>query len=224
MSNPNSEEVKLPPILYVIPLKADTHTTIIFDWDDTLFASTYLLTNGYDLTPNTMRKPELDAKLVLLERTVSHLLSITLQLGNVYIITNSENGWVGACTQKYMPTILPWLQHIPVLSARSTYENQYPGQPQKWKEIAFYDTLQHLHHEPRNKDIIAFGDAHIDRHAAIIATNKINKAKIKNIKLIDRPTVDQLQKQLELIIKVLPQLYHQNDNLDLMLSIQQVKF
>jgi hypothetical protein len=222
----NNEEKEMTPItiVRVLPLKADTNTSIIFDWDDTLMASSHLSKKGYHLAPGNQRDAEVDKQLMALERTVSHLLSVAMQMGNVFIITNAQHGWVQMSAQKFMPTLFPWLAHIPVLSARSTFEKKFPNQPLLWKVNAFEERLRHLHDEEdkRNKHVLSFGDMLIDRQAAITVVKGIHKIPLKNVKLAEQPSIMQLQQQLELILKFLPQMYQQDGDMDLMLTIQQL--
>lgn len=65
---------------------------VIFDWDDTLFPSSYLKQKG--VFPPAICPTELKNKLQHLESLVIVILTKALEYGDVYIITNSEKGWV----------------------------------------------------------------------------------------------------------------------------------
>jgi hypothetical protein len=55
----------------------------------------------------------------------------------VIIITNSDDGWVKYSCERIVPTLLPVLEKCKIVSARSSYEKFYPGQPLCWKAAAF---------------------------------------------------------------------------------------
>lgn len=57
--------------------------------------------------------------------------------GPVILITNSDEGWVHYSCKRYIPNLLPALHKYRVVSARTEYENFYPGAPLCWKAAAF---------------------------------------------------------------------------------------
>jgi len=64
---------------------------------------------------------------------VCSLLARGMAHGNVIIITNAETGWVELSCKKFMPRVLPFLEKLRVLSARSAFEALYPESPSDWK-------------------------------------------------------------------------------------------
>jgi hypothetical protein len=69
--------------------------------------------------------------------------------------------------QKYMPGLLPLLNtRIAVISARSTFENSFPGNPYQWKFCAFQQSLINSFSAiEKRKNIISMGDSHVEREA-----------------------------------------------------------
>ena len=57
-------------------------------------------------------------------------------LGTTLIITNAEEGWVQHSSKLYLPKVLPALRGVPIISARSRFEGQYPGEAATWKQQA----------------------------------------------------------------------------------------
>lgn len=83
-------------------------TVIFFDWDDMLFPHK-------DLRKylKTVKLPDTVVKqLNRHERAVSILLKKAITLAEVYIVTNSEKGWVAHTAMKFMPGILPLVANI----------------------------------------------------------------------------------------------------------------
>jgi hypothetical protein len=124
-----------------------TETCIVFDWDDTLFPSSFVdrkrLLQEYrqfqDLTE------ELQRLFRELERGISRLLSLAAQYGTVIIITNAQSGWIELCVSKFMPGLLEVLTaSVRVVSARSNFERFFPGDPLCWKAAAFAHELHQL--------------------------------------------------------------------------------
>lgn len=77
--------------------------------------------------------PEAVAQLETLQSSVVALLTRAVKYGSVLIITNAETGWVELSCKKFMPRVLPYLQNLRILSARSTFEALYPDSPSAWK-------------------------------------------------------------------------------------------
>jgi len=68
------------------------------------------------------------------------MLEIAVNYGKVYIITNAAEGWVEFSCQKFFPTVIPVLENITIISARSRFESIFPCDVPKWKINAFLDT------------------------------------------------------------------------------------
>jgi hypothetical protein len=194
---------------------------IIFDWDDTLLSSSYLSGRGIRLDSDKSRLVEVEAGLKELEQTVCSVLSLALSFAHsVHIITNAETGWVQLSAQKFMPAVVPFLSKVNVLSARSTFENRYPDSPLKWKFFAFQQQLQPAFYKVRmNKNIISFGDSHVEREAVRAVTRGISNTKCKSVKFAERPTIEQLRRQIELVVNCFNYIHNHEGDLDLQLTV-----
>ncbi len=64
-------------------------------------------------------------------------LAAASKYGEVIIITNSDDGWVQFSAERYVPNLLPVIAKYRIVSARTSYEKFYPGQPLCWKAAAF---------------------------------------------------------------------------------------
>merc|ERR1711998_149070 len=71
------------------------------------------------------------------DAAVFNVLSKAMTYGNVVIITNAERGWVEMSAARFMPTTQLLLSELTVVSARSTYEPEFPDDPLNWKVAAF---------------------------------------------------------------------------------------
>ncbi len=201
----------------------NTHC-IIVDWDDTLMATTQLMTFIQQQTTKNEECPSnqpikfnhcnysdfncvYQEALNLLEIRIVTFLAVLQRLGDVYIVTNSEQGWVQMSCKQYLPSVWNHISNIPIISARTTYESTYPKDFYMWKLMAFQSCIQ-----PHHKILMSFGDSPID-HKAAEDTGILKNVQVKNIKFSMCPDITLLNAQLGLIISFLPKIYeHSTDS------------
>jgi len=213
LEDKKEEDLSAPP-------NPNQNTVIIFDWDDTLLASSFLHTRGYRLDTNMPPNEEVDSNLKLLESSVVNVITLALKYGEVNIITNAETGWVQLSAQKFLPGVVPLLSKVTVISARSTFEAQHPDAPLKWKFHAFQERLSPLFCETKsNKHVISFGDSHVEREAVRAVTRGVVNTRTKSVKFAERPSMEQLRRQIELVTSCFQYIYTHDGDLDLMLTI-----
>lgn len=139
-----------------------------------------------------------------LQDIVVSVLEKALQNGHVVIVTAAESGWVELSASLYLPRVLPYLNtSIKVISARSTYEELYPGCPNRWKIEAFdrevYSIWQ-MKEDQTLTHVISVGDGPTEREALLNLKVRANRACLgKSMKFIVRPSINELCVQLELI-------------------------
>jgi len=206
-----------------MPLSTDKkdmikETTVIFvDWDDTLLCSSYLSGAGYRLYSELESSSALDKELKELESSVNGLLRLAMSFGEVIVVTNAETGWVQLSAKKFLPGVIPVLDQIHVLSARSTYEQMFPDAPVKWKFHAFQQRLFSDNKTPKN--VISFGDSHVEREAVRAVTRGIPNTKTKSVKFAEKPSMEQLRRQLELVTNCFQYIHSHEGDLDLQLTV-----
>lgn len=196
---------------------------IFWDWDDTLLCSSFLSCEGYKLDSDITNSHDLLRQLKALESSVIRVLETSLTKGEVVIITNAESGWVQLSAQKFVPGVLPLLEKIKVVSARSSFEYMFPDAPLKWKYCAFQERLgEVLQRTEVEKHIISFGDSHVEREAIRAVTKDCENTKTKSIKFAERPTIEQLQRQVELATDCFQYIHSHEGDLDLCMSLSMV--
>jgi hypothetical protein len=203
-------------------------TLIIFDWDDTLLPSSWLLQHDLKIAANS-RLPTDEEKLELrnVSRRVIKTLRRAKRLGTVMIITNAEKGWVELTCRHFMPEVAPLLEGVKIISARSRFEPSWPSLPIQWKRNAFRFEISayfemHSGHmvADHRENVISIGDSLHEREALIRATESRHCWK-KSIKFLDQPSPDQMVKQHELLSLCLSTLVEYVDNVDLRLHIDE---
>ncbi|CEG42699.1 HAD-like domain [Plasmopara halstedii] len=208
---------------------------IILDWDDTLFPNTHLAKLGFSSEDKAFVIPQ-DCVSTLneLAEEVEKFLIACLNIGTCCIVTNGQSGWVERSCKRFLPNVVPLLEKITIISARSCFEKVYPDRPIEWKIAVYQDLLakhgymQMSRLEPRDdcirqqehetQQVIALGDSQGDRCAIQYVARRTPYMQLKSIKLLDNPTITQLQKQLKILGVFLEQLSCHDETLDLELS------
>lgn len=210
----NTHKKQQPPTTVV------TKTIIFLDWDDTLLCSSVLSSNGIKLDTNLSGNPDLLRQLDELSTSIISILTAAASYGEVHIVTNGETGWVQLSAQKFVPRVVPLLDSLRVLSARSTFEDQFPDSPMQWKFQAFQQNLAELYSGPDCiKNVLSFGDSHAEREAIRAVTRGLPWTRTKSIKFAERPSIEQLQRQLELVVNCFQYISNHEEDLDLCMSL-----
>jgi hypothetical protein len=122
--------------------------------------------------------------------------------------------------QKFIPGVLPLLNKVVVHSARSTYESMFPQNPLKWKFYAFQEKLNATFADSKSeKNVVSFGDSHVEREAVRAVTKTFTNTRTKSVKFAERPSMEQLRRQLDLVVNCFKYILTHDGDLDLQLTI-----
>lgn len=162
-------------------------TVIVFDWDDTLLCTSSILKHKWSAED-----------LSELQDTVKALLSEALLLGEVLIVTNGVATWVADTAEKFFPGLKPLLERTKIISARSLYEDRFPSDPFAWKRHTFNDIFAPRKDTcPRGINLIVMGDSAAEIEAAIHTADILGpSSKVKTLKFVENPGVNELMGQL----------------------------
>lgn len=169
-------------------------TVIIFDWDDTLLCTSYLNIRQGHLTTQAVSQ-----QLRRIEHFSRELLELSMRLGQTFLITNAMKGWVEFSAQKWLPGLLPTLEKIRIISARTEHEEEFPGNYGEWKIQAFLKVQRELDSQVIT-NLCSLGDSNFEMDAVHVMGNEFSQALIKTIKFRDSPSPEELAKQLELVL------------------------
>jgi hypothetical protein len=190
-------------------------TLIILDFDDTLFPTTWLLNEGF-LDGDAALDPVQSALLQRLEDHAAKTLQMAMQYGEVVIITNAMQGWVEHSCAVFMPSLVPFLQQIKIVSARSSYESEDVPSPTSWKTLAFAREVGRFCNGPSEaRTIISLGDSLCEQQALVAATNGFADCSAKSLKFMEQPYIEQLIDQHELVHGCFADVYELVGDLDL---------
>lgn len=190
-----------------LPSDAVQRTLQIWDWDDTLFPSSWINSQGLSLLEESEANAHQQRQLNGLAKIVEQTFRAALNLGEVVIITNAEEGWVDLSCKKFFPTLYPVLTHsgVKILSARTTYEQLGVFRPFDWKLKAFEAETSGFCQSYRRGDdvfnLLSIGDSVHEREALLRAGQNINRdaRRVKSIKLSERPDMGDLKRTHEVL-------------------------
>lgn len=196
----------------------------VFDWDDTLLATTHLAAAGYRLGQTRPQNPTIAAALEKLDVAAQAILNLALeQCHHVCIITNAEAGWVELSSQAWLPGVAAMLSRVNLISARSTYERFHPNSPMLWKWRAFQDCTRKFHEKHCDDlsilHILSFGDSNVEREVTRTIASSRTNTKAKTVKFMDQPTPEDLHKQLLLMASRFQTIVSHEADLDLTLPV-----
>lgn len=190
-------------------------TVFILDWDDTCCATSFLeqcgLMSHFDANLEFC-PPQVVRYLHLLEHRVLALLKATVDLGTVLIVTNAGHGWVQLSSSRFLPAVKAFLdqnvKRVKVVSARARYIETYRHTPLQWKVLTFSDELQSILAaapcKPNELNVFVLGDSVGDQYAAHYTSNFLAAAGMpvvmKVVKFLERPSIDQLCKELAVLL------------------------
>ena len=165
---PNNEEKKYNSI-------------IIFDWDDTLLPTSFLVSKGIFESDIEYTKYE-KQKLIELEDLILQLLTLAVDKGDVYIITNADKGWVEYSSRIFYPSLSNILKKIKIISAKSKFQDKYPDDSRLWKINTFIDLTNDINVR-KITNIICSGDSLFEIEAAKILGSKFSEALLRLLNL-----------------------------------------
>ena len=178
--------------------KPKNNSLIIFDWDDTLLCTTFLSNNNYDFE-SILKNPNYHDLLFKLEDKVFEILSLGIQKGETYIITNAEKNWVEYTSQIFFPSILNILPNIKIISAREENKNNFPNEKKMWKINSFINAFRKYDYEGII-NIISIGDSFFEVMASKLLNTKFCNSFIKTVQFIHTSKIEELISQMELVI------------------------
>ena len=137
-------------------------TCIVLDWDDTIFPSTHIL----NLYPTLEIPVNIDftmtkvyEELHILEDIILNKVVELCLIADVFIVTNSLQGWVESISRKFCPRLWDCVCTIPILSARSMYEHAFPKDSYMWKYFAIQSCINVKYHTR----FVSLGDSPEDK-------------------------------------------------------------
>ena len=198
-------------------LKNKHHNSlIIFDWDDTLLPTSFLVSDGTFPEDIELSRKEKE-KMKKIEQAVGCILEKSIEKGSTYIITNAHVNWIEFTINKFYSNIINLFNKIKIISARKEYEYTFPGNVRQWKIEAFLNILRDFDNK-KVTNIVCMGDSLFEIEAGRILASKFDRAFIKTVKFKETPKLDELLEQLKVICDKFGYIYSSINNLNIKLE------
>jgi len=188
---------------------------MIFDWDDTLFPTSWIHKHGLLMDGVTVNS-EQDAQLKKMAEGARSTLQKALEIGQVVIVTNAEQGWIERSCKKFTPSLVSLMKKVDMVSARSTYES-YVEAPSEWKRLAFEYEIGQFYQSGcvnRQRNIVSVGDSLHELHALTSVTSRMPNCYAKSVKFLESPSIQQLIDQHEMLAGSLNDVVEHNGHLN----------
>jgi len=194
---------------------SEVETLLIFDWDDTLFPTSWLQEQGL-LIDGVSVSAEQKVQLELVAERARLTLQMALEIGKVVIVTNASHGWIEMSSTKFTPSLVSLLKTVDMVSARSIFE-QYSQAPSEWKRMAFENEVDLFYgsgHAGQQRNIVSVGDSLHELHALKSVTKSMPGCCGKSVKLMEAPSIEQLIEQHEVLSACFMDVVEHNGDLD----------
>lgn len=134
-----------------------------------------------------------------LKSNIKKLLSKLVKIADVFIVSNASLKWIYFTSELLMSdNIMGFFDKIKIISARDHFYKEENSDT--WKEKSFkkicksYNCIQ-----PAN--IIVIGDSNLEIEGSVVFKDYFKNCFLKRIKLKEKPSIEVLSKQIELIDK-----------------------
>lgn len=213
-------------------------TLIVFDWDDTLYPTTFedqRAKNEHAVA--TERKEAGNPNYEGYIRSLKDILRIAANTGAVRILTMAAKGWVQTCLQRTCPEILELFKEldIKVIEARVIASTRHIREacadgrdPSHYlKSLAIKRLVREFYQQGTSrswKNIISVGDSHAERlalqdvvfrHQQRDRLGRWKDCRCKTVKLQDEPALEDIVIQLRVVRQWLPTLAHHDGDIDM---------
>lgn len=183
----------------------------IFDWDDTLFPTHWVVNNRINVDKNNITDRYI-LHFVELDNRLSKLLMHSSMLGTILIVTNATKDWV-VQSSGLLPKSYKVIERVAtIISARELYQDKF--EMPDWKIRTFNYNL--INYVGVATQIITIGDSDFE-HKALASLSKpyyVGK-KLKAIRFSTNPSYEVLMDQLEVLTNSLSYICSQNKHMDL---------
>jgi len=190
-------------------------TLVIFDWDDTIFPTTWVKRQGDSLVDSEGLR-----LLAALEQRAYKTLEMALEMGRVVIVTNAERGWVEFSSARFFPSLVSLLNEVDIVSARANYEHHDMACPALWKCLAFAHEMEQTFAGSGSgrRNVISFGDSMHEHEALGYATRGVEGCQAKSIKFLECPEIENLIEEHDLVHASIQGIVEFEGNMDFEIS------
>ena len=192
-------------------------TLIIFDWDDTLFPTSWTVSNGIDLSDSSIQNKYI-VYFSRLDMLLYKLLTTCLKYGTVFIVTNAVIRWIQVSSNMLPNTQKVINNNIKIVSARDLYQEKYPSQMDLWKKLVFDELVLKNFDKCKHQHVISVGDAEHEFKALVDLYNESSVTKhrlLKTVRFVRNPSFNTVVDEIEVLNSCIIKVLTNNDHMDL---------
>lgn len=201
------------------PRPVSGNALFVFDWDDTLFPTSWLQQGGSVLQGGASGARRQKEQFRKVARSACALIEAAKRIGEVAVITNAEAGWIEHCCIHFVPELAPVLKGVHLTSARATFLGSVEAaDPSEWKCQAFDREIQAFcagRAGTGGLQVFSIGDSLYEQKALFTVARAMPAFTPKSVKLMENPTVPQLVEEHELLASSLEDLFEQEGEFDI---------
>jgi len=214
------------------PTFAPEQTLLIFDWDDTLFPTSWLISEGlhknFPGAPTSWLISEGLHKnfpnyLAPLASSAAGTLTVAKALGKVVIVTNAAEGWAQWTQRKFMPSLSELLADVKIVAARPKRWFWQAEKPViQWKIDTFDSLIEGFRQTGQLANVVSVGDSELEQLALVNCRlqDSTSASRWKSFKLLEGPTPSELFKEHKNLRDALPAIVALDEHWEAM----QIKF
>jgi|LakMenE01Jun11ns_1017448.scaffolds.fasta_scaffold9341662_1 hypothetical protein len=196
---------------------ADYKTLTIFDWDDTLFPTSWIVKNNINLNDKNMQNQYI-VFFSRLDTLLYNLLNRLLKYSQIVIVTNAVIKWVIVSSNMLPNTQKILKDKILILSARDIFQDKYPNEMHMWKKKVFEKVVNDFFTNTMKQNIISVGDAEYEFNATTDLYNEHSVIKyrlLKTVRLMKDPSFEELIDQLDVLNNCIQKIVLSRQHFDL---------
>lgn len=193
---------------------------ILFDWDDTLFPTTWAIMNEIKITSNKNHIHKMYNMFKILDETILSLFEKINKTSKIIIVTNAITKWVHLTARYLIKSYEFMIKFINIISARDLYQREFPNEIYVWKDKVFNkEILRFTKNSKKINSIISIGDADYE-YKALIGVHYTLKSEekikyFKSIKFQQKVDMETMTDQLRLLESDIENIINLNRHLDL---------
>lgn len=185
------------------------------DFDDTLFPTDKLSNiSAIKKTDffNTIYPEDILKGIEKLEKIVIDFINLASLKGKLYILTAANESWVKSCIKKFYPNVHKYHRDKYIIISARDEHSGVTDDPAEWKRLSIIKELK----QGIRTYILSIGDSFYEADASSKIhhdrANLVNYEQPEDVyifKLIDKPSIKEIGKQLLFIIKNFDKLIHE---------------
>lgn len=154
-----------------------------------------------------------------IQQRVFRILEQAISLSDVFIISNASLAWIYYSAELFFPEVYEkLLSKVKLISARDHFMNDFTSA--EWKKKCFSKVAKY-YRKDKLTNIVVIGDSPLEIEAAEMLFKKFNspsKTYLKTIKFKERPSLEVLHRQLELIENSFSRIFNQNKSVNIVVN------